>query len=135
MSYDPTLHELLRDIETWITTHIDLISTQISTWVRTGVRSLGDLHLSTLVMLVFSGMGLFVLGGLFVWCYQWLGLYDQYRARGYARWRAARLAQADMELAHFEQPRQTSPEYRGFYGIAASPAEREAWAQELDMQK
>lgn len=62
--------------------------------------------------------------------------WQHYHSLSYPWWRALRLAQADIE-SEITRKRQTkNPYYRGQSSwFAATPTEREAWAQDLEQRR
>jgi hypothetical protein len=73
---------------------------------------------------------------LLAWLVQFSDLVVQYRGLGHSWLHALRLAQADIEDERVKRQQKTNPYYRGQPSrFAATPAEREAWAQDLEQKR
>ena len=124
MNDSPTLREVAQAFRAWFATQSQMGQDWLS--------SLGDIHVNTIGAVIMIGFAIVFIAVFFAWLIQLCDFILWYRALGYPRLRALRLAQADIEDERIRQQQQHNPYYQGQRsGFAATPADREAWAQDL----
>ena len=115
MNDNPTLREAVQAFGAWLS-------------------SLGDIHVGTIMEVgAIVALIIGVLALVLSLC-TWLGRFSvltwRYRGLGHTRLHALRLTQADMTARYTKKQREKNPFYKGQpTWFAATPAEREAWAQ------
>ena len=125
MQNDPTLREVAQAFEVRLTAQ-----TQAA---KAWLHSLGDIRVGTLFTVFMLGLAAVLAVMLLLWLGQVTELIRQYRALGYPRLRALRLAQADIETERRQKhpPWRRQPPSR----LAATPTQRETWAQDLEEER
>jgi hypothetical protein len=97
---------------------------------------LDAIPVDTLVAVVSIGCTVVFVVGRLAWLEQLRPWAVHYRALGHTRLHALRLAQADVEDENSRRRRETQPSYeRQPSWFAATPAEREVWAQALQQER
>jgi hypothetical protein len=128
MNDNPTLRDVAQAFDAWLTAQ--------SQTVRAWLSSLGDIHVSTIMAIVSIGFTFIFVWVLLDWLVRLTALAGQYRALRYPWPRALRLAQADIEDERTRKRQKTNSYYRGQPSqFAATPTEREAWAQDLEQER
>jgi hypothetical protein len=128
MNDNPTIRELWQAFHAWSTLHVQ----EATDWVA----QFGDIHIDTLLAVLGIGAGAILAVLLLKHCCALTARAGAYHGRGYAWLRAVRLAQADIEDALRRRRLGVLADHplyqRRPSGWAATPAQRQAWSQDLN---
>jgi hypothetical protein len=128
MQDNPTLREVAQTFSAWLTAQAQAGKAWLS--------SLGEIRVDTIGTIIVLGCAVFCGAALLIWLAELSQLAEHYHTLGHSWLRAIRLAQADIEAARVARQRKRNPYYQGQPSrLAATPANREAWAQELEEQR